>query len=294
MEANRVNKNSLPKLRIEKLSKKFAFDKDGISIQVLQDLSFSLSANEVLGIIGPSGCGKTTILYIIAGFISYDSGGVYHDGELITSPSPQRTVIFQEYGLFPWMTAEENIKFGLRAKGISKSKRNDIVDRLIELVHLIGFENKYPHQLSGGMKQRVGIARALAPDPEVVLMDEPFASLDSLTREIMQEETLRIWEETKKTFLLITHSIEEAIFLSDRVLIMTARPGRVKEIVSVELPRPRTQEIKRDTHFLKLKSYISQSLREETLKGIEGMGIRLTKVLGRIGLEGDLDKKEVG
>jgi ABC-type nitrate/sulfonate/bicarbonate transport system ATPase subunit len=184
------------------------------------------------------------------------------------------------------MTVEENIEFGLKAKNISRDERKVMAKKLIELVHLKGFEDKYPHELSGGMKQRVGIARALAVEPEIILMDEPFASLDSLSREIMQEEILKIWESTKKTLLLITHNIEEAVFLSDRVIILTARPGRIKETVSIGLPRPRSEDIKRGADFLKLKNYISQSLREEALKGIEGMGIRLTKVLGDIKLEG--------
>lgn len=283
----------VPKIKVENLTKKFEFKRDRTYIEVLQDISFSINSNEIFGIIGPSGCGKTTLLYIIAGFIKPNAGRVYYDGELVTSPSAKRTVIFQEYGLFPWMTVEENIEFGLKAKGILKDERRATVRRFVELVHLKGFEDKYPHELSGGMKQRVGIARALAIDPEVVLMDEPFASLDSLTREIMQEEVLRIWETAQKSLILITHNIEEAVFLSDRVMIMTARPGRKKEIVSVDLPRSHRQEIKRDMRSLKLTNYISQSLREETLKGIEERGIRLTKVLGDIRLEGVLNRKRI-
>ncbi len=276
----------LPKIEVDKLSKKFSLAKDGTSIQVLKEFSFFLNVNEILGIIGPSGCGKTTLLYIIAGFIPYDSGRAFYDGELITEPNVKRTVVFQEYGLFPWMTVERNIEFSLKAKGISRNERREITHNFIELVHLKGFENKYPYQLSGGMKQRVGIARALIPDPEVILMDEPFASLDSLTREIMQEEILRIWRRKNKALLFITHNIEEAIFLSDRVVIMSARPGKVKEIVPIDLGKPRHSEIKRKSiRFLKLKEYISQSLREETLKGIDQMGIRLSNVLGDIRIE---------
>jgi NitT/TauT family transport system ATP-binding protein len=283
------------KIKVENLSKRFEFiNINGGFIEVIKNFSLSVNANEILSIIGPSGCGKTTLLYIIAGFIKPDSGSVSYDGELIVSPSAKLPVVFQEYGLFPWMTVEANIEFGLKAKGISRSKRKDTVKKFVELVHLKGFEDKYPHQLSGGMKQRVGIARALALDPEVILMDEPFASLDLLTREIMQEETLRICELTEKTILLITHSIEEAIFLSDRVMIMTVRPGTTKEIVPIDLPRPRTQEIKKEIRFLELKNYISRSLREETLKGIEETGVRLTKFLGEIKLEVIKDKKQRG
>ncbi len=283
----------LPKIKVENLSKKFNFDKDKTSIQVLEDISFSLHNNEVLSVIGPSGCGKTTLLYIIAGFIPYDRGKIYHDKELITAPSSKRTVMFQEYGLFPWMSVEENIEFGLKARGMPENKRKEVAHRFVELVHLKGFENKYPHQLSGGMKQRVGIARALAPSPEVVLMDEPFASLDYLTREIMQEEILMIWEKTKKALILITHNIEEAIFLSDKVLILTARPGRTKEIVNIDLEKPRLPEIKRENkRFFELKDYISHILREETLKGINQMGIQLTKRLGDIKIEREGEANE--
>ncbi len=276
----------LSKIEIQNLSKKFVLADNKTNIQVLENFSFSLKNNEILGIIGPSGCGKTTLLYIIAGFIPYETGRVSYDGEPITAPSAKRTVMFQEYGLFPWMSVEGNIEFGLKAKGIPADERREITRHFIELVHLKGFEDKYPYQLSGGMKQRVGIARALASNPEVVLMDEPFASLDSLTREIMQEEILKIWGETNKALLFITHNIEEAIFLSDRVLIMSARPGKLKEIVPIDLEKPRLSEIKRgNSQFLKLKDYISQSLREETLKGIDQMGIKLTKVLGSIKME---------
>jgi len=191
----------LSKIEIQNLSKKFVLADNKTNIQVLENFSFSLKNNEILGIIGPSGCGKTTLLYIIAGFIPYETGRVSYDGEPITAPSAKRTVMFQEYGLFPWMSVEGNIEFGLKAKGIPADERREITRHFIELVHLKGFEDKYPYQLSGGMKQRVGIARALASNPEVVLMDEPFASLDSLTREIMQEEILKIWGETNKALL---------------------------------------------------------------------------------------------
>lgn len=282
----------MPDIRVENLYKEFKFKNGRTNIAVLEDISFSINSNEIFSIIGPSGCGKTTLLYILAGFIQPDSGKVYYDGKLITSSSAERTVIFQEYGLFPWMTVAENIGFGLKAKGLSTKERRDSVKKFVELVHLKGFEDKYPYQLSGGMKQRVGIARALAIDPEVILMDEPFASLDSLTREIMQEEVLRIWEATQKTVVLITHNIEEAVFLSDRVMVMSARPGKEKEIVPVGFPRAHRQEIKREMHFLELINYISQSLRAETLKGIEEKGVRLTKVSGDIRWEGVLNVKK--
>lgn len=230
----------------------------------LNNVSCEIRNGEFFCIIGPSGCGKTTLLHMIAGFTMPSSGEVCYHGRPITQPGPDRIVIFQEYGLFPWMTVAENIAFGLEAKGIDARMRRDLVRSYVDLVQLRGFEDRYPHQISGGMKQRVGIARALAPDPEVVLMDEPFGALDSLTRDLMQEEILRVWERTRKTFVLITHNIEEAIFLGDRVMVMTARPGSVKEIIDVGLPRPRHPEMRStDPHFLEYKDRIFHTIRAE-------------------------------
>jgi NitT/TauT family transport system ATP-binding protein len=233
-------------------------------VLALDNLSCGIKEGEFLCIIGPSGCGKTTLLHTIAGFTFPTSGEVLYKGRPVTGPGPDRIVIFQDYGLFPWLTVAENIEFGLRAKGLDRTRRQAIVHEYVNLVHLNGFEHRYPQHISGGMKQRVGIARALAPDPEVVLMDEPFGALDSLTRDIMQEEILRIWEQSRKTVVLITHNIDEAIFLGDRVLVMTARPGRIKEIVEIELIRPRDPEMRAtDRRFLQLKEHLSHSLRAE-------------------------------
>jgi NitT/TauT family transport system ATP-binding protein len=275
-----------PKIHVDNLSKTFLYDKtDSSRIEVLKGLSFSVGQGEVVSLIDPSGCGKTTLLYILAGFIQADSGIAYCDNARITGPSSQRPVIFQEYGLFPWMTVEENIAFGLKANGSSKSETMLAVEKYIQLVHLTGFEHKYPHELSGGMKQRVGIARVLAIEPQLILMDEPFASLDYLTREILQEELMNILQMDGKTLILITHSIEEAVFLSHRVIILTYRPGRVKEIVNVNVPWPRTQRTKAEAGFLAVKNYISQSLREETLKGLSETGVRLSNAFGEIKLD---------
>lgn len=233
-------------------------------VLALDNVSVSINQGEFVSLIGPSGCGKTTLLHMIAGFGAPTTGQVLYAGRPITGPSSERIVIFQEYGLYPWMTVNENIEFGLEAKGIDKKTRREIVAEYVSLIHLSGFEHRYPKHISGGMKQRVGIARALAADPQVVLMDEPFGALDSLTRDMMQEEVLRIWENRRKTVLLITHNIEEAIFLSDRIFVMTARPGRIKEVVKIDLPRPRDPSMRASNKkFLTFKEQLSHLLRKE-------------------------------
>jgi len=230
----------------------------------LDGVSLEIPTGQFLCIIGPSGCGKSTLLHTIAGFEKSTSGQTLLDGRPIRGPGPDRIVIFQDYGLYPWLTVTQNIEFGLRAKGIDARSRAELVRKYVALVRLEGFEHRYPHELSGGMKQRVTIARALAPAPEVVLMDEPFAALDSLTRDLLQEEILRIWSVTGQTFVLITHNIEEAIFLGDRVVAMSARPGRVKEVLEVDIPRPRDPAMRtHDPRFLALKEHLADLLRDE-------------------------------
>jgi NitT/TauT family transport system ATP-binding protein len=255
-------------ISIRKLTK--VFDGTDASLVVaLDDVSCEIPAGGFLCIIGPSGCGKSTLLHAIAGFVQGSSGSAFQNDQKITGPGPDRIVMFQEYGLFPWLTVAENVEFGLRAKGIAAVERKQTVQRYLQLVKLEGFEQRYPHELSGGMKQRVSIARALAPDPAVILMDEPFAALDSLTRDIMQEEILRIWEKTGKTFVLITHNIEEAVFLGDRVIVMTARPGRIKAEIDVDIPRPRDPSVR--THhprFLEIKEELSRLLRNEIIRDV--------------------------
>ena len=204
---------------------------DGIDLEIGDD--------EFLTILGPSGCGKTTLLNIIAGFDRATSGDVRLDGEAILKPGPDRGVVFQEYALFPWLTVEQNIEFGLRERRIAKAQRRARVRDQIASVGLSGFERRYPQELSGGMRQRVAIARALVNDPKILLLDEPFAALDAQTRTLMQQELLRVWSAARRTAIFITHNIEEAILLGDRVVVMTARPGRIKEIVTVDLRRPR-------------------------------------------------------
>lgn len=207
---------------------------------VLDNFNLNIKKGEFITIVGPSGCGKSTFLDILAGLSKPTSGELYIDDKLIEGPDLDRGIIFQGYALFPWRTVEQNIEFGLEIKGIPKNERKEISNKFIKLVGLSNFEKRYPHELSGGMKQRVAIARALAYDPDVLLMDEPFAAVDAQTRELLQEELLNIWEETNKTIVFITHSIEEAIFLADRVVVMTPNPGRIKEVIEINFPRPRS------------------------------------------------------
>jgi NitT/TauT family transport system ATP-binding protein len=208
-------------------------------VVALDGVDLEIGDDEFLTVLGPSGCGKTTLLNIVAGFEEATSGEVRVDGEAIRKPGPDRGVVFQEYALFPWLTVEQNIEFGLRERGVRKARRRARVRQQIASVGLSGFGQRYPQELSGGMRQRVALARVLVNDPKILLMDEPFAALDAQTRSIMQQELLRVWSGDRRTAIFITHNIEEAILLGDRVVVMTARPGRIKDIVAVGLPRPR-------------------------------------------------------
>jgi NitT/TauT family transport system ATP-binding protein len=235
---NSIRQNS-PRIVARGLRKHF----DDISRQeriiALDSIDLEIGDDEFLTVLGPSGCGKTTLLNIIAGFDRPTSGDVRLDGEAILAPGPDRGVVFQEYALFPWLTVAQNIEFGLRERRVPKAQRRTRVREQIASVGLTGFERRYPQELSGGMRQRVAIARALVNDPKILLLDEPFAALDAQTRSLMQQELLRVWSAARRTAIFITHNIEEAILLGDRVVVMTARPGRIKEIVAVNLPRPR-------------------------------------------------------
>lgn len=215
------------------------FSSEEEEIKALEDITLEVKPNEFLCIIGPSGCGKTTLLRLIAGLDQPSSGEIILDGKKVRSTSPDRGMVFQEFSLFPWRTVLKNVTFGLEIKGYDKQEREKIAKEFIELVGLKGFENRYPYELSGGMKQRVAIARALAPNPAVLLMDEPFGSVDAQTRNILQEELLEIWERTKKTILFVTHSVDEAVYLADRIVVMSARPGRILECVNIDIKRPR-------------------------------------------------------
>lgn len=230
--------NSDTKIVVKHITKQFPGENPERGL-ALYDVNFTVQTNEFVTIVGRSGCGKSTMLNIAAGLLSPTKGEVLINGRAVNGPGPDRGMVFQYSGLFPWLTAIENIEFGPRNVGMPKAERRTLAQELIELVRLKGFENKYPRELSGGMQQRVAIARAMALDPEILLMDEPFGSLDQLTREDMQRELLRIWETHKKTVLFVTHSIIEAIYLSDRILVFNPDPGFVKKVFVIELPRPR-------------------------------------------------------
>ena len=238
-------------------------------VTALEQISFSVQKNEFYSIIGPSGCGKSTLLGIIAGYLDATSGMVAIDDERVIGASPDRTVVFQDFALFPWMTVKRNIESALKARKISRNDWGQILEHYLDLVHLKGFGDRYPHELSGGMKQRVAIARALSIDPKIILMDEPFGALDTQTRYLMQEEILSIWEKKLKTIVLVTHSIDEAVFLSDEVMVMSSCPGRVGEIVHIPLKRPRQAEIRMTSHFQELVAYLWKLLREEVKRGYE-------------------------
>jgi len=244
------------RLSVKNVSRTFTKEEDESGTEALHDVSFNVEDGEFICILGPSGCGKTTLLRITAGLETQTSGEITLNGIPITGPDPKRGMVFQQYSLFPWRTVMDNITFGLEMQGIKKVEARKHVEKYIELVGLEQFKNSYPHELSGGMQQRAAIARALSNEPEVLLMDEPFGALDAQTRNILQDELLKIWEQKHVTFLFVTHSVDEAVFLSDRIVVMTSRPGRVKEIVKVDLPRPRCRtgpeaNLLRD-HVLKL------------------------------------------
>jgi NitT/TauT family transport system ATP-binding protein len=232
-------------------------------VRALQNFDIDIQEGEFLSIVGPSGCGKSTFLNVLLGLIRPDSGDVRMQGSPIAGPSTNRAMVFQEFGLLPWRTVKANIELGLELKGLAAAERTRVSEPLIEMVGLTGFDGHFPHELSGGMKQRVGLARALATDPDVLLMDEPFAALDTQTRDLMQVELLRIWQQAKKTVLFVTHQIDEAIYLSDRVMVMTKRPGRAKKIFPIDLPRPRDYEMRVTPEFNELKLEIWNELKDE-------------------------------
>jgi NitT/TauT family transport system ATP-binding protein len=251
-------------LEVRHLSKVFFEQNDPCrpGLVALYNISLSVRKNEFVSLLGPSGCGKTTLIRIIAGLLSPDRGEVLVNGKLATSPGRDRCMVFQHFGLLPWRTVLENVEFGLEIEGLSREERKSISRRYLELVGLKGFEDYYPHQISGGMQQRVGIARALTMEPDLLLMDEPFGAVDAQTREQLQEELLKICAKTDSTVVFVTHSIDEAIYLSDRVVVMQARPGRIKEEVMVNLPKPRWDgDVKSDSRFVQLRARIRESLR---------------------------------
>jgi NitT/TauT family transport system ATP-binding protein len=252
-------------VEIQGVSKSFHKTVKDITTEVkaLADVSLSIRANEFVSIIGPSGCGKTTLLKMIDGLIPYDSGKILIDGKQVTAPGPDRAVVFQAFALLPWRTVLANVEFSLELRQVPKEERAKTARDYLKRVGLADFENHYPHELSGGMQQRAGLARALAVNPSILLMDEPFGAVDAQTRQLLQEELLELWQRERKTVIFITHSMDEAVYLSDRVVVMTPRPGKVAEILDVPLPRPRvSEEVRRDAKFVDLTNYIWESLKK--------------------------------
>jgi NitT/TauT family transport system ATP-binding protein len=261
-----------PRLELRDLRKTF---EGKHPVEALGGVSMALAANEFVSLVGTSGCGKSTLLSIVAGLADPTGGDVLVDGLSIDGPGRDRGVVFQTYTLFPWLTARENVAFALRGERMSAQERRRVADEHLALVGLTGFADARPQQLSGGMKQRVAIARALSYKPSILLMDEPFGALDAQTRLLMQELLTRVWESHRLTVLFVTHDVEEAVYLSDRVFVMTNRPGRLKDEVRIDLPRPRTIALQDDPEFVELRRRILASIREESLRvepGIEGDG----------------------
>ena len=268
------------RIAVERLGVRFASGSG--DVDALDDVSMTVEPGSFVSIIGPSGCGKSTLLNVVAGFVKPTAGSALIDGKTIDGPGADRGVVFQQYSLFPWRTVRGNVEFGLKMKGIAKPEREAAARTLLGLAGLLAFENHYPDELSGGMKQRVGIVRALAPGPQMLLMDEPFGALDAQTRSVMQQILTNMWQRLRISVLFITHDIDEAIFLSDRVYVMTARPGTIKSVIDVNLPRPRKPEMVTSPGFVDLRSSLIRLVREESLKAmgselvdgaLEGLGL---------------------
>src|SRR3989338_4650015 len=240
-----------------------SFKQKGQRVQALHDINFSIEEGEFICVIGPSGCGKSTLISLIAGLEFPDSGEIFVENKIVEGPSKDRLVVFQEAALFPWLTVLDNVEFGLKIAGVPVEERRERAFDAIKAVHLSRFVNAHPHQLSGGMKQRAAIARALVMDPQVLLMDEPFAALDAQTRQMLMEELQDLWQKTKKTVLFVTHNVREATFLSDRVFEITARPGTIKNEYPIHISRPRREQ---DPHLLTIQTKIMSSLKDEIEK----------------------------
>ncbi|UGT55563.1 ABC transporter ATP-binding protein [Nocardia asteroides] len=251
------------KLALRGVGKQFVVRGTAEKFTAIEDISIEVGAGEFLVLVGPSGSGKSTLLDLLGGLSTPSSGQILLDGAPITGPGLDRGVVFQQYALLPWRTARANIQFGLEAKGVARKERRAIADHYLELVGLAGFGDRYPHELSGGMKQRVAIARSLAFDPEVLLMDEPFAALDAQTRESLQDELLRIWRATGKTILFITHGIDEAVYLGQRVAVLTSRPGRVKAVIDIDIDRTGEIDVRSSEQFRDYRHRIWTELRGE-------------------------------
>jgi NitT/TauT family transport system ATP-binding protein len=253
------------KLEIQNLTKHYWLERESTDVLALQDVSLGVNEGEFMAIVGPSGCGKTSLLNIVAGLLPYEHGSVIIDGKKVSGPGVDRSVVFQHSSLLPWRTITGNVRYGMEMqRRFDETTMQQRTDHFLKLVGLNGFEKHYPNELSGGMQQRVNLARALASDPTVLLMDEPFAALDAQTREFMQSELLKIWSKARKTVLFITHQINEAVYLADRVAVMSARPGRLKKVFDIPFSRPRTLMLKRDPKFLEIEDSIWQLIEEES------------------------------
>ena len=256
-------------LKIEQVSRTFPARHGNAPTRALEPTDLTIGNNDFVTILGPSGCGKSTLLRIVAGLDRPTGGRVTLDGREVTGPGADRGMVFQSYTLFPWLTVRENIAFGLRERGVSQDERHKIADAFIRQVGLSGFENHWPKQLSGGMQQRTAIARALANDPKILLLDEPFGALDNQTRALMQEMLLGIWERDQKTVLFVTHDIDEAIFMANRVAVMSARPGRIKATLEIDLPHPRHYTMKTAPEFSAYKARLTEEIRVESIRAAE-------------------------
>lgn len=254
-----------PHLKISDVGKVYQ-TQEGREIVALQNVNLSIQRGEFISLLGPSGCGKSTLLNLIAGFQNPTTGAVIQNGREVLAPDATRTVVFQDYALFNWMTLQKNVEFGLKAKGMSKAERAELARDYLARVQLTGFEEKFPHEVSGGMKQRAAIARAMAPDPEILLMDEPLGALDAQTRVLLQEEISRLSYESNCTVIFVTHGIDEAVFLANRVVVMSPRPGRIREIVPSELGFPRNAASRTDPWFVRTVSELWDTLKPDWQK----------------------------
>jgi ABC-type nitrate/sulfonate/bicarbonate transport system ATPase subunit len=257
------------KLAIDGVSRVFPPVRGGQPTRALEPTTITVGDNDFVTILGPSGCGKSTLLRLVAGLDTPTAGRVLLDGAPVTRPGPDRGMVFQSYTLFPWLTVKQNIGFGLREKGVTAAEQDRIAARYLERVGLRGFEHHYPKTLSGGMQQRTALARALANDPRILLLDEPFGALDNQTLALMQELLLGIWEADRKTVLFVTHDIEEAIFMANRVAVITARPGRIKSDVRIDLPHPRHYTVKTTPEFSAYKARLTEEIRIESIRAAE-------------------------
>jgi NitT/TauT family transport system ATP-binding protein len=258
-----------PKLEAQGIRLDYSQPRTNTRLTALDGVNLAIMEGEFVSVVGPSGCGKTTFLSVVDGLVAASAGRILVDGQAVTRPGPDRAMVFQEASLLPWRTVLGNVCYGLECLGTRRREREERAAHLIDLVGLSGFEHHYPYELSGGMQQRVNLARALLVDPKILLMDEPFASLDAQTRELMQEELLRIWLQAKKTVLFVTHQIDEAIYLSDRVLVFAGRPGRVKETIRVEIERSRPLGVKREPHFHAIEDRIWSLIEDDVRTGRE-------------------------